>query len=123
MRIHRILICGALLLAAATALAAPAEQQLRLLEQRAAKAAESTVGEYAKEGLSAAGANIAAARAALAAGREREAVQQAELAEARLNAAEARAAEKEMVEKVAVRRSELKKAEAQLERYRQGEVN
>jgi hypothetical protein len=119
-----IMICGALLLASSLSLAAgPVEEQLKRIEQRAAKAAASTVGEYAKDGLDAVGTNIAAAKAALAAGRDSEAQQQTEMAEARLNAAEARAAEKEIAEKVAVRRAELKKSEALLERYRQGEVN
>lgn len=123
MRLYAIIICWALLFSSSAVMAATAEEKLKKIEQRSAKAAESSVGEYAKEGLDAAGINIAAAKAALAAGREQEAFQQTELAEARLNAAEAKAAEKEMVEKVAVRRSELKKAEALLERYRQGEVN
>jgi hypothetical protein len=119
-----VLICGSLLLVSSLSLAAgPVDEQLKRIEQRAAKAVASTVEEYAKDGLDAAGINIAAAKAALAAGRDSEAQQQAEMAEARLNEAEARAAEKETVEKMAVRRAELKKSEALLERYRQGEVN
>lgn len=123
MRHHAVVFSTLLLLATGTAMAGTVEKQIKNAERLSAKAAESNVTEYAKEGLDAANISITAAKAALAAGMEQEARQQAELAEARLNAAEARAAEKEMVEKVAVRRSELKKAEALLERYRQGEVN
>ncbi len=123
MLIRPILICAALLLAAGTTLAATAEEQITQLELRAAKAVESGLEEYAKDRFDTARAGLAAAKAATAIGRHKEALQQVELAEARLNAAEAKASEKEMLEKVAVRRSELKKSEALLERYRQGEVN
>lgn len=122
MRRYLILICGVLLFSA-PALASPVENQIKQLEQQVAKAAESGLAEYAKDRFDSARDSLAAAKAAAAIGRDREALQQAELAEARLNAAEAKAAEKEMIEKVAVRRSELKKTEAVLERYRQGEVN
>jgi hypothetical protein len=123
MRHHAVVIGTLLLLASGTAMAGTVEEQIKNVELHSAKAADSIVPEYAKDGLDAANISITAAKAALAAGMEQEARLQTELAEARLNAAEARAAEKEMVEKVAVRRSELKKAEALLERYRQGEVN
>ena len=123
MRLYTILIFGALLLTAGAALAATAEEQIKQIEQRTAKAADMGLEEYAKDRFDSVRAGIAAAKAAFAIGRDKEALQQAELAEARLNAAEAKAAEKEMLEKVAVRRSELKKSEALLERYRQGEVN
>lgn len=119
---HLILVCAALLLSTA-ALASPAEDQIRQLEQKVAKAAESGLAEYAKDRFDSVRDSLAVAKSAAALGREREALQQAELAEARLNAAEAKAAEKEMVEKVAVRRAELKKTEALLERYRQGDLN
>lgn len=122
MRRNVVLICAALL-TATTALAAPVEEQIKQLEQRAAKAVDAGSVEYAKDRFDSARDSIAAAKAAVAVGRDTEALQQTELAEARLNAAEAKAAEKEMIEKVAVRRSELKKSEALLERYRQGEVN
>lgn len=99
------------------------EEQLKQLEQRAAKTAESNVAEYAKDMLDAATASITAAKAAVSVGKEKEALQKMELAEAQLKAADAKASEKEVVEKVALRRAELKKMEAQLERYRQGEAN
>ncbi|MBI5484896.1 MAG: hypothetical protein HY888_10600 [Deltaproteobacteria bacterium] len=99
------------------------EDQLKQVEQRAAKAAESNVAEYAREWLDAATASITAAKANVAVGREKEALQKMELAETQLKAADAKASEKEVVEKVALRRAELKKMEAQLERYRQGEAN
>lgn len=127
MKKHLFLICSLLLMISSVALAATisrsVEDQLKQLEQRAAKASESTVGEYAKEGLDAAKLSLTAAKASAAAGKENEVLQKIELAEAQLNAAEAKAAEKEMIEKVALHRSELKKLESQLERYRQGEGN
>jgi hypothetical protein len=99
------------------------EDQLKQIEQRAAKASDTITGEYAKEGLDSAKLSLAAAKTYAAAGREKETLQKLELVEAELDAADAKAAEKELIEKVAMHRSELKKLEAQLERYRQGEVN
>jgi hypothetical protein len=122
-----ILTCGMILVIFTAALAAnisrSTEDQLKQIEQRAAKAAGTTVGEFSKEGLDAATTTIAAAKVYVAAGKEKEALQKMELADAQLKAAEAKAAEKEMFEKVALQRAELKKLEAQLERYRQGEAN
>jgi hypothetical protein len=122
-----ILICGILVTISHFALAAAAagstEELLKKLELRITKAAESGLEEYAKDRFESARSGIAAAKAAVAIGKEREAQQQAELAEVSLNTAEAKASEKEALEKVALRRAELKKAEALLERYRQGEVN
>lgn len=127
MRRYVLLMCLVLLVTSGAALAATVsrstEDGLKQLEQRAAKTAESNVAEYAKELLDDATASVTAAKAAISAGREKEALQKMELAEAQLKAADAKAAAKEMVETVALRRSELKKMEAQLERYRQGEVN
>jgi hypothetical protein len=102
--------------------AAP-DAQLILLEQRAAKAATSVAGEYAKSLLDAAKASIAEAKIYSAAGKEKLASRQVELADVLLNAADAKGSEKELLERVAVRRSELKKSEARLERFKQGEEN
>jgi hypothetical protein len=99
------------------------EDQLKKLEERAAKASDSIAGEYAKDGLDAAKQSLAAAKTHAATGREKETLQKIDLAEAQLDAADAKAAEKELIEKVAMHRSEFKKLEAQLERYRQGEGN
>jgi hypothetical protein len=93
------------------------------LEQRAAKAATTATGEYAKPLLDAAISSISEAKINIAAGKEKMAARQIELADIQLNAADAKGAEKELLEKVAVRRSELKKLEAQLERFKQGEEN
>ena len=121
------LICGLVLMFSCTAFAAviskSAEDQMKQLDERAAKASESSVGEYARELLDVARLSLAAAKVTAAAGMEKETTQKIELAEAQLNAADAKAAEKELIEKLALHRSELKKAEAQLERYRQGEGN
>ena len=117
-----MLLSFSTLVMAAAAPNAP-ESQLVQLEQRASKAATSPTGEYAKTLLDAATSSIADAKISIAAGKEKLAVRQIELAEIQLNAADAKAAEKELLEKVAVRRSELKKMEARLERFRQGEEN
>lgn len=103
--------------------AAAPQEQLAQLEQRVAKAATSVAGEYAKPLLDAARASISEARIYFAAGKEKSAGQQMEMAAIQLNAADAKGAEKELLEKVAIRRSELKKMEARLERFRQGEEN
>jgi hypothetical protein len=116
-----VLIFSSALLAAA--ISPSTEDQLKQLEQRAAKASDSAVGEYARDGLDAAKLSLAAAKTYAAAGREKETLQKVELAAAQLDAAGAKAAEKELIEKVALHRSEFKKLETQLERYRQGEVN
>ncbi|OGU13897.1 MAG: hypothetical protein A2076_13300 [Geobacteraceae bacterium GWC2_53_11] len=97
------------------------ESKLGQLEQRAAKAATTSVGEYAKKLLEAAKASITDAKVNFAAGKEKLAVRQMEFAEIQLNAADAKAAELEILEKLAVRRSELKKTDARLEKFRQGE--
>lgn len=103
--------------------AAAPQEQLTQLEQRAAKAATSAAGEYAKPLLDAARASISDAKINFAAGKEKLAARHVEMAAIQLNAADAKAAEKELLEKVAVRRSELKKLEIRLERFRQGEEN
>jgi hypothetical protein len=122
-----VLTCGLVLLFSCAALAATisrsTEDQLKQLEQRAAKASESIAGEYAKDRLDAAKLTLTAAKASATAGREKETVQKLELAQAQLDAADAKATEKELIEKIALRRSELKKLEAQLERYNKGEAN
>lgn len=127
MKHHVFLICGLVLIFSCTAMAAviskSAEEQMKQLDERAAKASESSVGEYARELLDVARLSLAAAKVTAAAGMEKETIQKIELAETQLNAADAKAAEKEMIEKLALHRSELKKSEAQLERYRQGEGN
>lgn len=103
--------------------AAPTPSEIRLgqLEQRAAKSATTSAGEYAKNLLEAAKTSITAAKVNFAAGKEKIAGRQMELAEIQLNAADAKAAEMERLEKLAVRRSELKKLDARLEKFRQGE--
>jgi len=116
------LICFSTFAPAATVPVVP-ETRLQQLEQRAAKGATTTAGEYANELLDAAKQCIAEARINFSAGKESVATRQLELATIQLNAADAKAAEKELLEKVAVRRSELKKLEARLERFRQGEDN
>jgi hypothetical protein len=116
------LICFSTLALAAAAPTAP-ETQLLQLEQRAAKAATTAAGEYAKDLLDAAKSSISDAKISYAAGKEKLAPRQIEMADIQLNAADAKAAEKELLEKVAIRRSELKKIEARLERFRQGEEN
>lgn len=103
--------------------AASPQDQLAQLEQRAAKAATSTTGEYAKTLLDAARSTISDAKINFAAGKEKLAARQMEMAGIQLNAADVKAAEKELLEKVAVRRSELKKLDIRLERFRQGEEN
>jgi apolipoprotein N-acyltransferase len=110
-------------LALAASPPAAAEGQLVQLEQRAAKAAKSTAGEYAQPLLDAAKTSIADAKISIAAGKEKIAARNIELADIQLNAADVKGAEKELQEKVAIRRSELKKMEARLERFRQGEEN
>ncbi len=107
---------------AAALLAAP-EGHLAQLEQRAATAATAAAGEYAKNLLDAARSTIADAKISIAAGKEKTAARQLELADIQLTAADAKAAEKELLEKIAIRRSELRKMEARLERFRQGEEN
>lgn len=97
------------------------ETKLSQLEQRAAKAATTSTGEYAKSLLEAAKGSINGAKVNFAAGKEKFAARQMELAEIQLNAADAKAAELELLEKLAVRRSELKKMDARLEKFRQGE--
>ena len=116
------LVCFSTFAPAATVPGVP-ETRLQQLEQRAAKGATTTAGEYAKELLDASKQSIAEARINYSAGKESVATRQLELATILLNAADAKAAEKELLEKVAVRRSELKKLEARLERFRQGEDN
>ena len=102
MKRHVFFACGLLLMFSGAALAATilraTEDQLKQLEQRAAKASA-------------------------ASGREKETIQKIELAQAQLDSADAKASEKELIEKIALRRSELKKLEAQLERYNKGEAN
>lgn len=117
-----VLLCFTQFAAAAAAPPVP-DSHLTQLEQRAAKGATSAAGEYAKPLLDAAAASIADAKISVAAGKEKLAARQIELAEIQLNAADAKGAEKEILEKVAVRRSELKKMEARLERFKQGEEN
>lgn len=99
------------------------EDQLKQIEQRAAKATESKAGEFAKDGVDAAKTSISAAKTFAAAGKEKEALLKIELADSQLIAADAKADEKETIEKLALTRAELKKLEVQLERYRQGEAN
>ena len=126
---HRIALFTsiALLFLSTFALAATeptaAEAKLTQLEQRAVKAATSAAGEYAKSLLDAARSSISDAKISSAAGKEKTAARQIEMAEIQLDAADTKAAEKELLEKVAVRRSELKKLEVRLERFRQGEDN
>lgn len=110
-------------LAVAAPVATATEGQVALLEQRAAKAATSTAGEYAQTFLDVAKTSIADAKISIAAGKEKIAARYIEIADIQLNAADAKGAEKELLEKVAVRRSELKKMELRLERFRQGEEN
>ncbi len=109
--------------ALAASVTVTSEALLAQLEQRAQKAAASPTGEYAKDLLDAGKSSIADAKTSIAAGKEKMALRQLEMANIQLTAADAKAAEKELLEKVAVRRSELKKMEARLERYRQGEEN
>lgn len=127
MKRYAILTCGFVLIFSGIAMAATisvsTDAQLKQLEQRAAKASESIAAEYAKDELEAAKRSFAAAKASAATGMEKATLQKIELAEAQLDLAEARGTEKELIEKVALHRAELKKLEAQLERYRQGEVN
>lgn len=117
-----LLLCMYQLAMAATPPNVP-DSKLVQMEQRAAKAATTATGEYAKPLLDAAISTIAEAKINIAAGKEKVAARQIELAEIQLNAADAKGAEKELLEKVAVRRSELKKLEARLERFKQGEEN
>jgi uncharacterized cupredoxin-like copper-binding protein len=107
----------------AASVQAATESQLAQLEQRVAKAATSTAGEYAQNFLDDAKTSIAEAKINIAAGKEKIAARHIERADILLIAADAKGAEKELLEKVAVRRSELKKMEARLERFRQGEEN
>jgi hypothetical protein len=116
-----VAVIGSALLCFSTLAQAEPDVPLVQLEQRAAKAETSAAGEYAKNLLDTAKASISDAKISIAAGKEKLALRQTELAEIQLNAADAKAAEKELLEKVAVRRSELKKMEARLERFRQGE--
>ncbi len=116
------LLCYSALSLAASVPTSP-EAQLAQLEQRALKAATSAAGEYAKELLDAAKSSITEARISTAAGKEKLAARQIEMADIQLTAADVKAAEKELLEKVAMRRSELKKMDARLERFRQGEEN
>ena len=109
--------------AVAASVPAATEGNVAQLEQRAAKAATSTAGEYAPSFLESAKTSIADAKISMAAGKEKMAARSIELADIQLNAADAKGAEKELLEKIAVRRSELKKMEIRLERFRQGEEN
>lgn len=98
-------------------------ERVRLLGEKAARMAAGKTGEYARDILESAQANISSAQIAIAAGNESEALRKAELAELQLAVGDAKGAEKELLEQVAVKRAELKRLEAQLERYRQGEEN
>lgn len=122
---HRLILSTIFALTCFSSLAYAAvtasEIKLGQLEQRAAKAATTSAGEFAKSLLEAAKASITDAKVNFAAGKEKLATRQMELAETQLNAADAKAAEKELLEKIAVRRSELKKLEVRLEKFRQGE--
>lgn len=118
-----VLLCAWAAQSHAAPVSRAAVEQVKLVEERAAVSTKGKVQEYARELLESAKASIAAAHAAIANGNEKEAQQKTELATLQLNAADVKAAEKELLEQVAVRRAELKKLEAQLERYRQGEVN
>jgi hypothetical protein len=109
--------------ALAASVPATPEAQVAQLEQKTLKSAASPTGEYAKDLLDAVKSTIAEAKTSLAAGKEKVAFRQLEIAAILLIEADAKAAERELLEKVAVRRSELKKMEARLERYRQGEEN
>jgi hypothetical protein len=110
-------------LALAETISRSTEDQLKQIEQRAAKASESKVGEFAKDGVDAAKTSISAAKTLAVAGKEKETLLKIDLADSQLGAAEAKADEKETIEKLALNRAELKKLEVQLERYRQGEAN
>lgn len=117
-----IIACLALIFCSTFALAVP-EGQIAQLEQRAEKATSTVTAEFAKDLLDAAKSSLGNAKINFAAGKEKLATRQLEMAEIQLNAADAKAAEKELQEKVAVRRSELKKLETRLERFRQGGEN
>lgn len=122
-----VLFAGMLLfccnIAMADVVSAATGNRIRLLAEKAAKMASEKPGEYAKEIMTAAQADISAAQIALAAGNEKKTLQMEEHAELQLALAAVKAMEKEQQELTAVRRAELKKLEAQLERYRQGEDN